>query len=51
MAELGAVIECVWTPEIKDKSKIVEYADLIKAIRAEHFLISSDLGQYLNPAS
>jgi len=28
---------------------VAEYTDLIKAIGAEHFLVSSDLGQYLNP--
>jgi predicted metal-dependent phosphotriesterase family hydrolase len=49
MAELGAIIECVWMPQIKNKDKVAEYADLIKAIGAEHSLISSDLGQYLNP--
>jgi uncharacterized protein DUF6282 len=49
MAEWGAIIECVWMPQIKNKDKVAEYADLIKAIGAEHFLISSDLGQYLNP--
>jgi hypothetical protein len=49
MAELGAIIECVWMPQIKNNDKVAEYADLIKAIGAEHSLISSDLGQYLNP--
>lgn len=49
MAQLGAIIECVWMPQINNRNKVAEYADLIKAIGAEHFLISSDLGQYLNP--
>src|SRR5207249_2152831 len=49
MAGLGAIIECVWMPQVKNKDKVAEYAALIKAIGAEHFLISSDLGQYLNP--
>src|SRR2546426_3500245 len=49
MAEFGAVIECVWMPQVKNRDKVAEYADLIKAIGAEHFLVSSDLGQYLNP--
>jgi len=49
MADLGAIIECVWMPQLKNSAKLSEYADLIKAIGAEHFLLSSDLGQYLNP--
>jgi predicted metal-dependent phosphotriesterase family hydrolase len=49
MAGLGAIIECVWMPQVKNRDKLAEYADLIKAIGAEHFLVSSDLGQYLNP--
>jgi len=61
MGELGAVIECVWATHLagdhapspsgrtQKQVTVAEYARAIRAIGAEHFLISSDLGQYLNP--
>ena len=45
MGELGAIIEC----QYGDVAAIARYADAIKAIGAEHFLISSDLGQPQSP--
>src|SRR5262249_14931316 len=61
MAQLGAIIECVWATAIagehapspsartQKQVTVADYARAIRAIGAEHFLISSDLGQYLNP--
>ena len=61
LAATGAVIECVWATHIagpnapsasgrtQKQVTVPEYAKAIKAVGAEHFLISSDLGQYLNP--
>ncbi len=61
LAATGAVIECVWATHIagpnalspsgrtQKQVTVPEYAKAIKAVGAEHFIISSDLGQYLNP--
>jgi len=60
MADLGAVIECTWlaqmgntrstpAPDGDPKVKLTDYVRVIKAIGAEHFLISSDMGQPGNP--
>jgi hypothetical protein len=60
-ARLGAKLECVWLSNLQGPKshlesmrhwKHVSTADYAKAIRevgAEHFVLSSDLGQYLNP--
>lgn len=47
MAEQGAILELVW-PGVR-RFTIADYVDVIRAVGAQHFLISSDLGQYLNP--
>ena len=47
MADQGAVMELVY-PGVR-RFTIEDYVEVITAIGAEHFLISSDLGQYLNP--
>jgi predicted metal-dependent phosphotriesterase family hydrolase len=53
MAAMGAVIEFCFQPaglsNAKDKGAITGYADVIKTIGAEHFIIDSDLGQKNNP--
>jgi len=61
LAEMGAIIECVWLTHIgggtlappddpnRYRITVAQYAKVIKSIGAEHFLIASDLGQYLNP--
>jgi hypothetical protein len=61
LAATGAVIECVWATHIagpnapsasgrtQKQVTVANYAKGIKAVGGEHFLISSDLGQYLNP--
>lgn len=60
-ASLGAKLECVWATNLMGpdshlasnrhwrKVTTAEYAKAIKAVGAEHFILSSDLGQYLNP--
>lgn len=60
-ARLGAKLECVWLSNLQGPKshlpsmrhwKTVSTEDYAKAIRAvgpEHFILSSDLGQYLNP--
>lgn len=60
-AALGAKIECVWLTNLQGpKSHLpgmrnwkhistAEYAEAIRAVGVEHFVLSSDLGQYLNP--
>lgn len=62
MAALGAVMECTWLAHLGGPSwqtpgagavKSVPIADCVQAIRsvgAEHFLLTSDLGQPNNPA-
>ena len=61
LAATGAIIECVWATHIagpnapspsgrtQKQVTVAGYAKAIKAVGPEHFLISSDLGQYLNP--
>lgn len=60
-AKLGAKIECVWLTNLNGpeshlpsqrhwkKITTAEYARAMKAVGPEHFVIASDLGQYLNP--
>jgi hypothetical protein len=61
MAEMGAIIECTWLAQLsaaqtrpavgppQRKVTLAEYARVIQMIGAEHFLISSDMGQMMNP--
>jgi hypothetical protein len=61
LAALGAVMECVWATHIagpqapsasgrtQRRVTVADYAKAIQAVGAEHFLLSSDLGQQLNP--
>ena len=50
MAALGAVMEFVWLAHLGNKPvPVSECAQAIHAVGAEHFLISSDLGQAGNP--
>ena len=60
-AEMGAKMECVWMtnlsgpkshlPSMRHWKRVTtkEYAEAIRAIGVKHFVMSSDLGQYLNP--
>ena len=60
-AALGAKLECVWLSNLQGpRSHLAsmrhwkqvttqEYADAIAEVGAEHFVLASDLGQYLNP--
>ena len=60
-AKLGAVMEHVWLTNLTGpnshlasqrhwrKISTGEYAKAIRAVGAAHFILSSDLGQYLNP--
>lgn len=60
-AKLGAVIECVWLtnltgpnshlPSQRHWRKITtpQYAKAMQTVGPKHFLLASDLGQYLNP--
>jgi hypothetical protein len=60
-AALGAKLECVWLSNLQGPRSHLEsqrhwkhvgtadYAAAIRAVGAEHFVLSSDLGQYLNP--
>ena len=47
MADQGAIMELVYFGV--RRFMIEDYVEVIRAVGAEHFLISSDLGQYLNP--
>lgn len=49
MASLGAVMELDWLAVYSGNLSIEDYAGAIRALGAEHFLISSDLGQAGNP--
>ncbi len=61
LAATGAILECVWATHIagpdaptasgraQKRVTVPEYAKAILALGAGHFLISSDLGQALNP--
>ena len=60
-AGLGAVMECVWLTNLTGpkshlpsqrhwrKVTTAEYAKAMRAVGPQHFLLASDLGQYLNP--
>ena len=60
-AKLGAKLECVWMtnltgrgshlPSMRHWKKITsaDYAKAMRAVGVKHFVLSSDLGQYLNP--
>jgi hypothetical protein len=61
MADMGAIIECTWLAQLpgaqtqpsggptQRRITVAEYARVIRLVGAEHFLISSDMGQMLNP--
>lgn len=49
MASLGAVMELDWLAVYSGNLSIEDYSGAIRALGAEHFLISSDLGQAGNP--
>lgn len=49
MAELGAVMELDWLAVHSGALAIDDYVEVIKAIGAESFLISTDFGQAENP--
>ena len=49
MAQLGAVLELVWLAVGNGQFTLAEYADVITDVGARHFLLSSDLGQEMNP--
>jgi predicted metal-dependent TIM-barrel fold hydrolase len=59
MADMGAIIEMTWLAQLPAaqtqpapggrRITVAEYARVIKMIGAEHFLISSDMGQMANP--
>ena len=60
-AELGAKLECAWLTNLQGpKAHLAsmrhwrhvsteDYVEAIREVGAEHFVLSSDLGQYLNP--
>ena len=60
-ATLGAKLECVWLSNLQGPNSHLasmrnwkhvstkDYAAAIREVGAEHFVLSSDLGQYLNP--
>jgi hypothetical protein len=61
MADMGAIIELTWLAQLSGAQTqpangppqrhvtLAEYARVIQMIGAEHFLISSDMGQMMNP--
>ena len=49
MASEGAVMELDWFAVYRGSEPIEDYAEAIREVGAEHFLISSDLGQAGNP--
>ena len=49
MAEEDAIIELVWLAVGNGEFSLADYAAAIREIGAEHFLLSSDLGQEMNP--
>ena len=63
LTDAGAILECVWATHIagphapspsgrvQKQVTMADHAALIKAVGAERVLLSSDLGQYLNPLS
>ena len=60
-AELGAKLECVWLtnlagpqshlPNMRHWRKVstADYAQAFRQVGVQHFVLASDLGQYLNP--
>jgi hypothetical protein len=60
-AKLGAKLECVWMTNLNGPNAILasmrhwkkvttaDYARAMKAVGTDHFILSSDLGQFLNP--
>lgn len=60
MADAGAIIECLWYANLdaskttpapgKVTSTVADYARVIKSIGAEHFLLSTDMGQPGHPS-
>jgi hypothetical protein len=60
-AELGAKLECVWASNLQGpdshlpnnrvwrKVTTAEYAKAMQDVGVEHFVLSSDLGQFRNP--
>lgn len=60
-AELGAMLECVWASNLQGpdshlpnnrvwrKVTTADYAKAMSEVGPEHFVLSSDLGQFLNP--
>ena len=60
-AKLGAKLECVWLSNLQGPQSHLasmrhwkrvsseDYARAIRQVGAEHFVLASDLGQYLNP--
>ena len=60
-AELGAKLECVWLtnlagpqshlPNMRHWRRVstADYAQAFRAVGVQHFVLASDLGQYLNP--
>ena len=49
MAKQDAIIELVWLAVGNGEFSLADYAAVIRDIGAEHFLLSSDLGQEMNP--
>ena len=49
MAEQNAIIELDWMKIGRGDFSLSDYASVIREIGARHFLLSSDLGQELNP--
>ena len=49
MADAGGVMELDWNAVLGGSRTVDDYVTVIRAIGAEHFLISSDLGQATNP--
>ena len=49
MAKQDAIIELVWLAVGNGEFSLADYAAAIRDIGAEHFLLSSDLGQEMNP--
>ena len=50
MAAGGAVMELDWLAVYEDRRTVDDYVSVITEIGAEHFLMSSDLGQQGNPS-
>ena len=50
MAAAGAVMELDWYAVYEDRRTVEEYVGVITELGAEHFLISSDLGQKGSPS-